>query len=130
MAGGTDWGVIVPFCTLNNSTTPVGTTQKNMIPSHPHTTQKYQEVQGTPTVPLCEPRNRPGTATKEGGGVGKMGFRAIPPPPANQFSSRPDTPVAWSRQGCLCVSVRVCVYVFTKGAITERQWLGCLTNGN
>ena len=36
------------------------------------------------------PNPPPGTATKEGeGGVGQMGFRAIPPPPpAKQFSSR------------------------------------------
>ena len=35
------------------------------------------------------PNPPPGTATKEGeGGVGQMGFRAIPPP-AKQFSSRP-----------------------------------------
>ena len=34
------------------------------------------------------PNSPPGTATKEGkGGVGQMGFRAIPPP-AKQFSSR------------------------------------------
>ena len=55
-----------------------------MIPSHPHTTEKYQEVQGTPTVPLCEPTNCPSTATK-GAGVGKMCFRAIPPPPQTNF---------------------------------------------
>ena len=47
------------------------------------------------------PNPPPGTATKEGeGGVGQMGFHAIPPPPAaKQFSSRPGAPLAaclWS----------------------------------
>ena len=56
-----------------------------------------------------------------GGGVGQMGFRATPPPPAEQFSSRP----VLGAVGCpICALVphrwHVCVCVFVVGAVLSR----------
>ena len=102
MAAGTDRGSLYSFVPLNNSTTPVGTTQKNMIPSHPHTTQKYQELRGTPTVPLCEPRNRPSTATKErGGGCWENGLPCHLPPQTNFLPAF--APCSWDARMCIAV---------------------------